>query len=55
MALFLVCTLVILGSTVFLGLVGMALIGEIRAVPDAVCARLKAQRDAEAIAVRGSR
>lgn len=55
MALYAVCTLVILGATVFLGLIGMALIGEIRAVPDSVCARLKAEREAEAIAARGSR
>jgi hypothetical protein len=55
MALYAVCTIVILGSTVFLGVVGLAVLGEIRAVPDAVCARLKAEREAEAVAARISR
>ena len=54
MALYAVCTLVILGSTVFLGMLGMAVIGEIRTVPDAVCARLKAERDAEVAAGRNA-
>jgi hypothetical protein len=54
MALYAVCTLVIVGSAVFLGVIGMAIIGEIRTVPDAVCARLKAERDAEVAAGRDS-
>ena len=55
MALYAVCPIVILVSTVFLGVVGLAILGEIRAIPDAVCTRIKAEREAEAVAARISR